>query len=813
VTVLLGAEPAGGATRSASAPTLNTATAADESPAAWVETRLARARLAALAGRLPIGSQDPDKRALRRVATDRLLGWLESWPGASWQARWEASGSEALGRAWAEGAAAALQAQAARPQTLQVARRNVIVGISVLLCLRVLRPGYGWMFAAHFNETYGWVRELTDPEFFAQALGRWWATGIRERHQLDALHHLSRVMLHTGRGPRQLTPADLLAYHATLLEHGRQANVLTLAWDLLGELGVFPPDTPRLRDARRPGQRSVAELVDRYQLACQPVRDLLVRYLCERATSLDYSSLTGLVGTLAGAFWKDLETHHPGICSLDLTPEVAAAWKQRAARRRRTQHQGQARTDPYGVLFVVRAFYLDLAQWALEDTSWAAWAAPCPIRLEDVRGSMKHQRRRTARMHQRTRTLAPLLPQLVGSVEAHLGHLERLLAAASVTPAGGSFEVDGERFQRIQAASDRRRGGQAGAGHLRARRLTDGQRLDFTSEEDEAFWTWAIIETLRHTGTRLEELLELTHLALVTHTLPDTGEVVPLLQVAPSKQDAERLLLVAPELAHVLARIVQRVRAGRPEVPLVTRYDGYERHTGPPLPHLFQRWHGTELRVISPAVVKRLLGLAIDRAGLRAPGGQPLRYTPHDFRRIFATEAVSAGLPVHIAAEILGHQDLNTTQGYTAVYQDDVLRHYRAFIARRRAQRPSEEYRKPTAAEWAEFEQHFTRRKVELGTCARPYGTPCRHEHACIRCPMLHPDPLQEPRLLAIIANLEDRISEANERGWLGEVDGLQVSLAGARQKLEQMRKLLSQPPVVPLGTPRIWRPGAGNQP
>lgn len=174
---------------------------------------------------------------------------------------------------------------------------------------------------------------------------------------------------------------------------------------------------------------------------------------------------------------------------------------------------------------------------------------------------------------------------------------------------------------------------------------------------------------------------------------------------------------------------------------------------------------------------------------------------------------VAVGLPVHIAAKLLGHHSLATTERYVAVYDHDLLDHHRAFIARRRTQRPSEEYREPTAAEWAEFEQHFTKRKVELGTCARPYGTPCRHEHACLRCPMLHPDPLQEPRLVAIIANLKDRIDEANQRGWLGEVDGLQVSLDAARHKLEQMRKLLAQPPVIPLGTPTIWRPGPPQQP
>jgi len=60
------------------------------------------------------------------------------------------------------------------------------------------------------------------------------------------------------------------------------------------------------------------------------VRDLLVAYLQERQTALD--SLTSLAATLGGLFWKDLERHHPGIDSLRLPAEVAAAWKQRSVR-------------------------------------------------------------------------------------------------------------------------------------------------------------------------------------------------------------------------------------------------------------------------------------------------------------------------------------------------------------------------------------------------------------------------------------------------------------------------------------------------
>jgi hypothetical protein len=64
------------------------------------------------------------------------------------------------------------------------------------------------------------------------------------------------------------------------------------------------------------------------------------------------------------------------------------------------------------------------------------------------------------------------------------------------------------------------------------------------------------------------------------------------------------------------------------------------------------------------------------------------------------------------------------------VFQDDLIRSYRAFLDKRRAARPSEEYREPTDQEWQEFQKHFQVRKVALGTCGRPYGASCQHEHA-----------------------------------------------------------------------------------
>ena len=55
-----------------------------------------------------------------------------------------------------------------------------------------------------------------------------------------------------------------------------------------------------------------------------------------------------------------------------------------------------------------------------------------------------------------------------------------------------------------------------------------------------------------------------------------------------------------------------------------------------------------------------------------------------------------------------------------AVFQDDLIRSYRAFLDKRRATRPAEEYREPTEEEWQEFQQHFQLRKVALGDLRTP---------------------------------------------------------------------------------------------
>ncbi|MEU3511001.1 site-specific integrase [Streptomyces longwoodensis] len=447
------------------------------------------------------------------------------------------------------------------------------------------------------------------------------------------------------------------------------------AWDLLRGAGVIQSrDT--LKDALRHGQRPTAELVDSYNIQSTQIRNVLVRYLEERRPGVDYGTFRGLVSELAGVFWADIETHHPGIDTLRIPDDVIDGWKQRLMTYTDKSGQVRERRSRIDVMMRIRGFYLDIQEWAHEDPYWAQWAVPSPITRCDGAGNHKMIKQTTARMHQRVRERLPHLPVLVETAERVRREAVALLDAARATPFNEVFEHDGRRYLRVLPKVNQVRSRlDHGSPHVYIKEVgSTGRRINQSVVEDDAFWSWAVIETLRHTGVRAEELTELTHLALVSYKLPDQppekGEVVPLLQIVPSKSNEERLLLVSPELASVLATIIKRLRdVNGGKIPLVARYDSHERVTGPQLPHLFQRRPYWQPQVLSEAAVKRLLDRTLECTGLRDQAGEPLRYTPHDFRRMFATEAVTGGLPVHIAARILGHKTLTTTQAYLAVFQ------------------------------------------------------------------------------------------------------------------------------------------------
>ncbi|MFE1206168.1 tyrosine-type recombinase/integrase [Streptomyces sp. NPDC058762] len=107
-------------------------------------------------------------------------------------------------------------------------------------------------------------------------------------------------------------------------------------------------------------------------------------------------------------FWKDLEDHHPGINSLQLNQQTVTAWKERLQTIRHTRGRvGKPRMRLEPILLAVRAFYLDIAQWAAhEPARWGPWVAPSPVPSTATQIG-KERKGQIARMHQRTRTLEP----------------------------------------------------------------------------------------------------------------------------------------------------------------------------------------------------------------------------------------------------------------------------------------------------------------------------------------------------------------------------------------------------------------------
>ena len=793
-------------------PTPSDAFPARTCPSQWSATAVSSTEVLDRLTSSPFELDRTDKQAKRTNGLRLLIAWLADQPGQTWQQRWFSGGADAAGAAWRDVPAHWLRAHGQRTPWRHEA---LVEALPVAISADVLRPSLRWLVGGGPAHGGLLVRNLAasrDPEGFARLAASCDADPrVSPTARSQTIYRAALIVAAKGGTLYDITVGDVVELLDAQIARGASPpSERMLLYRLLYEMGIFAPGAPAtLRALRTAGQRSPEEMIDRYHLACRPVRDLLVDYLRERQPALDYSSLEALATVLGKLFWSDLEHHHPGIDSLHLSAEVSGAWKLRLRTFTKTATtKGGEKTQVIverinyrECLTPVRAFYLDLAHWATEDPGrWGIWVTACPIGEEEI-SRKKSKRRLKSRIDARTRERLPILPLVVRGVLDRRTAAEALLDAARRAhpgePVTGAAETN-----LVRSIIDPR----SGLGKVWVHGSdSSNARRDLVREESHSFWAWAAVEVLRATGVRVEELLELTHHSLVQYRLPTTGEVVPLLQIVPSKTDTERLLVVSPELAEVLSTIIHRVSDESGTISSVPFYDRHERVWLAPAPMLFQWRVGTENRAIPPSAVRRLLTETLAHTGLTGLTGltdaddQPLRYTPHDFRRMFITDAVLNGLPPHIAQVIAGHHDINVTMGYKAVYPQEAIEAHLAFLARRRSLRPSEEYRTPTDDEWQEFLGHFEKRKVSIGTCARAFTTPCIHEHACVRCPMLWPDPDQEPRLIDIRDNLVDRIAEAEREGWPGEAEGLRISLAGANEKISQIEVRLHRPVAIHL--------------
>ncbi|WP_199840248.1 tyrosine-type recombinase/integrase [Streptomyces viridochromogenes] len=720
-------------------------------------------------------------REKRRAGIHMLFDHLATHPGKTWQERWEAAG---------------FNTEDAPPVSILSATRSqassVTTALKMAFGLRIIQPSLSGFRVNRFSGYAEPFRLLQDDpaldEFFKVIDAH---TRLNSVHKHRAKFDITCALTTQGIALEHVTPSALLHYSLENkrlgLTHGACNKDETrfaarAAWEVLLEMGHFPQGTPHtVRACFQQGQHSVEGLVDRYKIENAAVRQLLIDYLARRKADTDYTTLDGLGRHLAANFWAVIERIAPGQKDLRLSSEVYEQWLAEIQFWR--GDRSKIRQDRASILLAVRGFYIDLQSWSVgEPEQWAQWVVPCPIRPRDLKGFRQRRREIHRRMADRTRLRQPLLPVLVQHVESRHEHFADLREAARSTPLGAQFTHRGHHYRRSNSPEDRRRIKTPEGPTIRVIDEETGKMIHLDRAEEMAFWDWAVIEVLRHSGIRIEELTELTHMSIRQYQRPN-GEIIALLVVAPSKNERERVIPMSPELFHAIAQVVRRqTKDGRP-IPLLSRYDPQERTWSEPMPFLFQRQIGTVHSVLAPNTVVRMLSRRCEEIAQTNKAFEDATFTPHDFRRLFATEVVNGGLPVHIGAALLGHMNLQTTQGYVAVFAEDIVGHYQKFLDHRRSQRPEDEYTDVTPQEWAEFEEHFDKRKVDLGNCARPYGTPCQHEHACIRCPMLQINPKMLPRLDELEKDLVMRRKRAEEEQWLGEIEGIDLTLTFLRTK------------------------------
>ena len=475
----------------------------------WPATCQGRGQVMDLAGTASSALPESRVQVSRRRGLPLLLDWLEEQPGQTWQDRWLASGADDARLRWA-----GLPAGWLRDRGLHSASRLELMTSSLLVLVGadVIRPSLGWLL------TGGRKRKLArnmirsrDPEGFAR-LSRACDDdpGITPHARKHVLFRAAVIIAAKGGTVAGITIGDvleILAAEAGL--RGKQPSG-PATFRALREAGIFGDGIPTLREVRDAGQHTVEELVDRYPLACRPVRDLIVDYLRERQPSVDYVTLKNRAYELARCFWADLEQHHPGIDSLRLSREAAAAWKQRLRTRGKTVTSGGRKTvveverlSYLDVLSSVRCFYLDLAEWALQDPArWGPWVAPSPVSADDL-DRRKAVRRRKARMDARTRDRLPVLPVLARAAGQWRRDALALLEAGRQARPGEEFTAAGQTL--IRSARPH-----AAPGNVWAQEQEGGRHRFLNREEEHAFWAWAAIEVLRMTGCRVEELTELS---------------------------------------------------------------------------------------------------------------------------------------------------------------------------------------------------------------------------------------------------------------------------------------------------------------
>ncbi|MFF9076488.1 isochorismatase family protein [Streptomyces sp. NPDC014735] len=151
----------------------------------------------------------------------------------------------------------------------------------ILVGADVIRPSPAWLFTGGKKRKVArnmiWSRDTASFDRVDRFCRQ--DPGITDNAREHIVFRLAVITAAKGGTMADITVGDLLESLDVEYSLRGERRLGSAAFRVLRELGVFGPGVPTLREITSNGQLAVEELVDRYPIACRPVRDLLVDYL------------------------------------------------------------------------------------------------------------------------------------------------------------------------------------------------------------------------------------------------------------------------------------------------------------------------------------------------------------------------------------------------------------------------------------------------------------------------------------------------------------------------------------------------------
>jgi integrase len=276
----------------------------------------------------------------------------------------------------------------------------------------------------------------------------------------------------------------------------------------------------------------------------------------------------------------------------------------------------------------------------------------------------------------------------------------------------------------------------------------------------------AALLVARWSGARRDEI---RHLAIdcLDHYLDGT----PRLRLPGRKTYKERAVPIHQDAADALQKVIDLRKTG-------TDRPFTDPRTGEQIRYLFMD-HGKQLSL--HYLFNTPIQQACMQVGLVVPGGKKdgpgVRGTisAHRFRHTVGTQLAERGAKLHTIMKVLGHSSVSMALVYAQISDQEVLRDYKSVLA------PGAVIAGPAALDlksgvlpdeavhW--LKTNFFKTELELGHCLRlPAEGPCECD-LYLTCAKFVTTPDYAPRLRARLEVEQQLVQDADDRGWIREVE------------------------------------------